>query len=56
MVFDSAVDWARGNPRGCAFVNAWAEVGDTSPVAAGIIAEEKLWIDRKSTRLNSSHD
>ena len=51
VVFDSAVDWARGNPRGCAFVNAWAEVGDTSPVAAGIIAEEKLWMRRLFTAL-----
>lgn len=49
VVFAAATDWARANPRGCAFVNAWAEVGDTSAAAAAIIAKEKKWMRRLFT-------
>lgn len=43
--FGRAEEWARSNHRGCAFVNAWAEVGGTGrSTAAETIREEKRWM------------
>src|SRR5438067_495495 len=39
-VFDAQLSWLAGNPRGCAFVNAWAEAGTSEPIAAVIRAEK----------------
>lgn len=46
-VFATAAAWARDNPRGCAFVNAWAEIS-ASPEhqALAVIREEKRWMRR----------
>ncbi|WP_309233989.1 helix-turn-helix domain-containing protein [Dietzia sp. SYD-A1] len=45
--FRRAEDWAGPNRRGCAFVNAWAEVGGAGrSAAAETIREEKRWMRR----------
>ncbi|NJP65923.1 TetR/AcrR family transcriptional regulator [Streptomyces spiramenti] len=43
-VFAVAERWAAGNPRGCAFVNAWAELGTSTPAVGDAIREEKRWM------------
>lgn len=43
-VFDTAERWAADNPRGCAFVNAWAELGTSSAAVGDAIREEKRWM------------
>lgn len=43
-VFDIAARWAEQNPRGCAFINAWAEFGSTTHPAATVVADEKRWM------------
>ena len=41
----AAEDWAVGHRRGCAFVNAWAEVGgEPGSAAAEVVREEKRWM------------
>ncbi len=40
-VFDAAEEWAASNSRGCAFVNAYAEVGGTDHPANTVILEDK---------------
>lgn len=43
--FRRAEQWARTNQRGCAFVNAWAEVGGQGESrAAAAIRDEKRWM------------
>lgn len=43
--FRRAEEWVRSNHRGCAFVNAWAEVGGAGrSAAAETIREEKRWM------------
>ncbi|MDZ4234204.1 MAG: TetR/AcrR family transcriptional regulator [Dietzia sp.] len=43
--FHRAEEWARSNHRGCAFVNAWAEVGGGGwSAAAETVREEKRWM------------
>lgn len=43
-VFTAAQQWASTNPRGCAFINAWAELGSASHPAAAVIRAEKRWM------------
>lgn len=43
-VFTVAERWAGTNPWGCAFVNAWAELGATDSSAVSTIRAEKLWM------------
>lgn len=44
-IFDLTHEWVADNPRGCAFVNAWAELGDgASAETAQAIRQEKLWM------------
>lgn len=50
-LFACAAEWASHNPRGCAFVNAWAEIGDSSPEAADVIRAEKHWMLRLFRRI-----
>jgi hypothetical protein len=45
-VFDALADWLREQERGCAFVNAYAEVGGTGHPAESVIREEKDWMRR----------
>ncbi|MFC7547808.1 TetR/AcrR family transcriptional regulator [Plantactinospora sp. GCM10030261] len=42
-VFDAAGEWHRENPRGCAFVNAYAELDEGHPAMA-VIRDEKRWM------------
>ena len=43
-VYDVAEHWALDNPRGCAFVNAWAELERTDSPSATLVREEKQWM------------
>lgn len=44
-VFDLTYEWVSDNPRGCGFVNAWAELGDNAgPETQLAIRQEKLWM------------
>ncbi len=45
-VFDALADWLRDQERGCAFVNAYAEVGGTGHPAEVVIRTEKDWMRR----------
>lgn len=44
VVYDVAARWAEQNPRGCAFVNAWAELGNSDNPAVAVIRDEKQWM------------
>ncbi|MFC4000329.1 TetR/AcrR family transcriptional regulator [Prauserella oleivorans] len=45
LVFDAMEEWiATENPRGCAFVNAQAELPDASHPAREVIREQKQWL------------
>ena len=50
-VFDAALRWQDGQARGCAFVNAYAEVGGTDHPAIPVIRAEKEWMRRRFTQL-----
>ncbi|GAA1480724.1 TetR/AcrR family transcriptional regulator [Gordonia sinesedis] len=56
MVFEAAARWARDNPRGCAFVNAWGEIGGSDHPAVGVIAAEKTWMRTLFTILTGDAD
>jgi AcrR family transcriptional regulator len=43
-VFDVLADWLREQDRGCAFVNAYAEIGGTHHPALAEIRAEKDWM------------
>jgi AcrR family transcriptional regulator len=43
-VFDVLADWLREQDRGCAFVNAYAEVGGSDHPAVAVIRAEKEWM------------
>lgn len=45
-LYDVAEQWAAQNPRGCAFVNAWAELGPGEHRAVRVIQAEKAWMRR----------
>ena len=45
-VFDALAAWLREQGRGCAFVNAYAEVGGTGHPAESVIRAEKDWMRR----------
>lgn len=44
VVYAHAARWAREGRRGCAFVNAWAEIGRTDHAAVAAIQAEKDWM------------
>ncbi len=45
LVFDALEEWiATENPRGCAFVNAQAELPDATHPAREVIREQKQWM------------
>ena len=50
-VFDAAGRWLEGSARGCAFVNAYAEVGGTDHPGVPVIRAEKEWMRRRFTDL-----
>jgi AcrR family transcriptional regulator len=43
-VFDALATWLRDQDRGCAFVNAYAEVGGSGHPAESVIRAEKEWM------------
>jgi AcrR family transcriptional regulator len=45
-VFDVLEDWLREQDRGCAFVNAYAEIGGSGHPAEAEIGAEKRWMRR----------
>jgi AcrR family transcriptional regulator len=50
-VFDVAEEWAAANGRGCAFVNAYAEIGGTDHPANTVILEDKSFMHDTFVRL-----
>ena len=44
LVFDAVQTWMGAQQRGCAFVNAYAELGDGDHPAVPIIRAEKAWM------------
>ena len=52
-LFAAAEAWARENPRGCAFVNAWAELGAHAE-AVRTIRGEKAWMRAMLVRVTGS--
>ncbi|MEW2546306.1 TetR/AcrR family transcriptional regulator [Streptomyces sp. NPDC047002] len=42
--FGALRTWSEGNPRGCAFINALAELPDPAHPAHRIAADQKLWL------------
>ncbi|WP_424184494.1 helix-turn-helix domain-containing protein [Actinokineospora sp. G85] len=44
LVFDALRTWMGPQRRGCAFVNAYAEVGDSEHPAVPVIRAEKAWM------------
>lgn len=44
VIFLTAEEWAQTNTRGCAFVNAWAELNSTQSLGIAVVAEEKRWM------------
>lgn len=50
--FDALATWQRRNgDRGCAFINAYAEITDSRHPGLAVIATEKQWIRRHHARL-----
>jgi AcrR family transcriptional regulator len=50
-VFDALEDWLDEQWRGCAFVNAYAEIGGTDHPALPVVRAEKAWMGRLFTAL-----
>ncbi|NAZ80949.1 TetR family transcriptional regulator [Kineococcus sp. R8] len=44
LVFDALEAWMGGQRRGCAFVNAYAELGGTDHPAVPVVRAEKAWM------------
>ena len=44
LVFDALETWMGAQRRGCAFVNAYAELGDGEHPAVPVIRAEKAWM------------
>ncbi len=43
-VFDALDEWLAAQDRGCAFVNAWAEIGGTDHPGVAVVRAEKEWM------------
>lgn len=53
-VFDAYEEWMeRESPRGCAFINAFAEIADPAHPARAVIREQKSWMRGYLTELAS---
>jgi AcrR family transcriptional regulator len=50
-VFDALEEWHASGARGCAFVNAYAEVGSANDPAVDVIRAEKQWMHDLFLRL-----
>ena len=53
-VFRFAEEWAEANARGCAFVNAWAELNSTQSLGIEVIAEESAGCSASSSRFSAT--
>src|SRR5919198_1197575 len=42
--FDALSEWLEGSPRGCCFVNAFAEISELDHPARRLAVEEKTWL------------
>lgn len=51
VVYEQTQRWAGHGRRGCAFVNAWAEIGATDHQAVAVIQAEKAWMMNLFTQL-----
>ncbi len=51
QVFDALQSWLSEQWRGCAFVNAYAEIGGTDHIALPVVRAEKAWMRRLFTAL-----
>lgn len=51
VVYDALERWHRGNQRGCAFVNAWAELGGTDHPGCAVVRADKQWMRELFERL-----
>ncbi|MAP62472.1 MAG: TetR family transcriptional regulator [Microbacterium sp.] len=49
--FHVLAEWNRGNPRGCAFINALAEIPDEAHPGFPVAAAEKQWLRELFTTL-----
>lgn len=50
-VYDALERWHAGNERGCAFVNAWAELGGTDHPGCAVVRDDKRWMHELFERL-----
>jgi len=50
-VYDALEQWHHGNERGCAFVNAWAELGGTDHPGCSVVRADKQWMRELFERL-----
>ncbi|PZF79699.1 TetR/AcrR family transcriptional regulator [Jiangella anatolica] len=50
-VYDALAEWQHEDERGCAFVNAYAEIGGTEHPGVAVIRAENEWIRALYTRL-----
>lgn len=50
-VFDALQRWSAGLDRGCAFVNAYAEIGSSDHPGVAVIRAEKAWMRTLFTQL-----
>lgn len=49
LVYRAAAEWAGRAGRGCAFVNAWAELTNPQHPGVGVVVAEKAWMRRLFT-------
>ena len=55
LVFDALESWLGAQRRGCAFVNAYAELGDGDHPAVPVIRAEKAWMRHLFDVLTGDH-
>jgi AcrR family transcriptional regulator len=51
IAFDALAEWLEANTRGCAFVNANAEIGHADHPGVAVIRAEKQWMRERYERL-----
>lgn len=56
VVFSAAIRRAATAERGCAFVNAWAELGAADTISARIVQEEKHWMAELFTAIANDQE
>lgn len=55
-VYQAMAEWMGDNARGCAFINAYAEVGGTDHPAVPVVHAEKAWMRALFDRLAGDRD